>query len=77
MSEIVRCKRCRRVLSQPESKRRGYGEVCWNKVQHIDPNVKEIHKPVTRKTLLEIYGPTTLSPFVETTSYDKRSPLKI
>jgi len=25
----VRCKRCHRVLTDPEAQQRGYGNVCW------------------------------------------------
>ena len=27
-----RCKRCRRKLTKPDSKLRGYGDSCWKKV---------------------------------------------
>lgn len=25
----IRCKRCNKVLTDPEARRRGYGEFCW------------------------------------------------
>ena len=25
----VRCKRCNKILTSPEARQRGYGELCW------------------------------------------------
>ncbi|MFQ5978886.1 MAG: DUF6011 domain-containing protein [Candidatus Heimdallarchaeota archaeon] len=32
-NSFVRCQRCGRLLSNPESQARGYGSICWEIVQ--------------------------------------------
>lgn len=32
--EYYRCLRCGRALKNPEYRLRGFGKVCWEKVQH-------------------------------------------
>jgi hypothetical protein len=40
--ETIKCKRCRRKLTNKESIRRGYGKICWKYLQtHIDEFLNE------------------------------------
>lgn len=36
MIEYQYCKRCKRKLSNPESKKLGFGKVCYNKVHNTN-----------------------------------------
>lgn len=47
----MRCRRCHRELSDPESVRRGYGPVCWAKVQRNQQFLSEFIEDVQRMTL--------------------------
>lgn len=41
------CKRCNRGLKGPASMKRGYGPVCWKKVQLEDEEQRKIYEPCT------------------------------
>lgn len=47
MSEPSTCKRCNRVLKGSASVNRGYGPVCWKKVQLDGEEQRKIYEPST------------------------------
>lgn len=53
--EAVRCNRCKRILKDPESIKRGYGRVCWNKIPETGRFLIELQnrddKPRTYKNV--------------------------
>lgn len=48
--EFVRCKRCHRYLTKPESRKRGYGYICWKKIKISYSEPKE--EPI----LMRLFG---------------------
>lgn len=49
-NEVLKCKRCKRILKDDTSKRRGYGYICW-KIHLLEsqPKVKNLFKYNIRK----------------------------
>lgn len=48
----VHCKRCNRTLKKPESIQRGYGQICWNKIQGTQEKI-EHKEPTLEETLFK------------------------
>jgi hypothetical protein len=68
VGNLTLCRRCGRRLKRPESIQRGYGSSCWRKVNgfpslRVSKRLRSFglpkRKPVYRKTLLEVFGPST------------------
>lgn len=46
-TDVNTCKRCNRALKDSASVKRGYGPVCWKKVQLEDEEQRKIYEPCT------------------------------
>ena len=40
--EYDRCLRCHRKLKNPEARKRGFGDVCWNKIKKVTGGDKRL-----------------------------------